>query len=380
MFDPSRNFLLLKLIYHLRRLRAFLPRRHSAVDDAERLRGAFYEKIWADAAAELGAQCKQLGHGILELSKDGRVTRVQQNITAIDDPVTHLVALNKVLVNQLLATAGLPIARSVTFTLATIGRAAAFLEQVGRPCVVKPASGTGGGQGITTGIRTGRQLGWAATIAAQACTEMLLEEQIAGNNYRLLFLDGVLLDAIERRPPCIVGDGRSTIRQLVAATNAARLSPKSWTVDRGPRTDRTPGAVTLSPGHLVTLSFSQVLIAVDADMRHTLAERGLTLASIPAANDVIAVKTVISQNAAADNVTVTDRLHPLVTSEAARAARTVGVRLAGVDIITRDPTVPLEQSGGIILEVNTTPGFHYHYGKSDGTYPVAVRVLRELLG
>ena len=217
---------------------------------------------------------------------------MRQNITAIDDPVTHLVALNKVLVNRLLAAAGLPLARSVTFTLATIGQAVAFLEQLHGPCVVKPANGTGGGQGVIAGIRSTRQLGWAATIAAQACTEMLLEEQIAGSNYRLLFLDGVLLDAIERCPPSVTGDGCSTIRQLVDATNAARLS-------RG-------------------ATMSQVLISIDADMRHTLADRGLTLTSVPAAGEFVAVKTVISQNLSADNVTVTDRLHPMVCSEAAQ--------------------------------------------------------------
>ena len=35
-------------------------------------------------------------------------------------------------------------------------------------------------------------------------------------------------------------------------------------------------------------------------------------------------------------------------------------------------------SGGVILEVNTTPGFHYHYHQNDGSYPVAARVLEQL--
>jgi D-alanine-D-alanine ligase-like ATP-grasp enzyme len=352
LFDLSRNFFLLKLVFHLRRLRGLLPSRNTVAHSAEQLRGEFYEQLWEDAAAELGAQFKRLGYGICAISRDGLVTRMRQNCTAIDDPVTLTIALNKALVNRLLAEAGLPIPRHVAFTLRTLARATAFLEQT-CPCVVKPASGTGGGQGVTTGIRTRRQLAWAATLAAQDGGEMLLEEQIPGDNYRLLYLDGVLLDAVQRRPPSVTGDGRSTIRRLVDEANTARLQRGS--------------------------TISQVLITIDMDMRHTLARQGLRLSSVPAAGDVVPVKTVINQNFAADNVTVTDRLSPSIIADGARAARAVGVRLAGIDIITGDLSVPLAESGGVILEVNTTPGFHYHYHKNDGSFPVAVRVLEQLL-
>src|SRR5205823_8663864 len=122
-------------------------------------------------------------------------------------------------------------------------------------------------------------------------------------------------------------------RQLVDAANAARLQ-------RG-------------------ATISQVQVSIDMDMKNTLARQGLSLSSVPAAGAVVPVKTVINQNFAADNVTVTDRLCRSIVADGARAAKAVGVRLAGIDIITRDLTVPLAESGGVILEVNTTPGFHY---------------------
>jgi cyanophycin synthetase len=238
------------------------------------------------------------------------------------------------------------------FTLGTLHAALAFVEKVGGPCVVKPASGTGGGQGVTTGIRTGRQLASAALVAAQANPELLVEEQIAGHNFRLLYLDGVLLDAVQRCPPSVTADGSSTIRELVEAVNAARLARGS--------------------------EISQCLISIDEDMRNTLSAQHLSLDSVPAPGAVVPVKTVISQNFASDNRTVTETLSPSVVADGALAARIIGVRLAGIDIITPDPTVPLATSGGVILEVNTTPGFHYHYFKDDGSFPVAVRVLEQL--
>src|SRR5882762_5582594 len=120
MFDLSQNFFLLKVFYHLRRLRSQLPGRNGTAQSAEQLRGEFYEQLWQSAAAELGAECKRLGYGICEIRRDGLTTRVQQNCTAIDDYVTMLVALNKTLVNRLLAAAKLPIPRQVEFTLGTL--------------------------------------------------------------------------------------------------------------------------------------------------------------------------------------------------------------------------------------------------------------------
>jgi hypothetical protein len=55
------------------------------------------------------------------------------------------------------------------------------------------------------------------------------------------------------------------------------------------------------------------------------------------------------------------------------------VRLAGIDLITRDPRVPLAESGGAILEVNAPPNFYFHYQKSDASFPVAHHVLSRLL-
>jgi D-alanine-D-alanine ligase-like ATP-grasp enzyme len=55
--------------------------------------------------------------------------------------------------------------------------------------------------------------------------------------------------------------------------------------------------------------------------------------------------------------------------------------LAGVDVITTDQAVSLRRSGGAVLEVNVTPGLHYHYEVRDPAraVPVAERVLERLL-
>ena len=121
------------------------------------------------------------------------------------------------------------------------------------------------------------------------------------------------------------------------------------------------------------------VLTIDLDMRNTLAEQGLSLKSVPAAGRAVTLKTVVNQNFGPENASATHLLCEAVIEAGARAARCVGARFAGVDVITPDPTVALEQAGGVILEVNVAPGLHYHYHKQDGDCPVAVRVLERLL-
>jgi cyanophycin synthetase len=115
-------------------------------------------------------------------------------------------------------------------------------------------------------------------------------------------------------------------------------------------------------------------------MKNTLTRQGLSLRSVPAAGQTVRVKTAINQNAGSDNETVTNLLCPSVVADGARAAAATDVRLAGVDVVTTDPTLPLREAGGVILEVNSPPGYFWHYHKRDGSFPLAVRVLECLLG
>ena len=70
-----------------------------------------------------------------------------------------------------------------------------------------------------------------------------------------------------------------------------------------------------------------------------------------------------------------------MVEESADAVRAVGLRLAGVDLVTPDIGRGLREAGGAIIEVNGTPGFQYHYEVEDraNATPVALPVLETLL-
>jgi glutathione synthase/RimK-type ligase-like ATP-grasp enzyme len=319
---------------------------------AKRQRADFYRAAWQDAARLLGADAETLDHDVLLIRGNGQSTRVLLNYTELDDPVSLRIAGNKPLVHKLLHTRGVPVPKYREFTLNGIAEAAEFLQAHGT-CVVKPASGTGGGSGVTTGIRSSRQLRKASVLAAGHGSELIIEQQIPGTNLRLLFLDGQLLDAIERRPPTVTGDGRSTMSQLVDAVNQRRLQGG--------------------------FSVAQSILERDADMRQTLAGQGLTLSSVPSKDAVVQLKTVINDNTAEDNVCIADTLHPAVIDVARDAANAVGLRLAGVDIVTSNPSHCLAETGGVVLEVNSAPGLYFHYAGSKTRKPVAIPVLAACL-
>jgi cyanophycin synthetase len=168
-----------------------------------------------------------------------------------------------------------------------------------------------------------------------------------------MYLDGELADAFVRRPPTVVGDGRSGVAALVRRENEQRLRQGS--------------------------GVSQVLLTVDMDMRRTLAAQGLTLRSVPPAGAEVRLKTVVNENAGADNTDAMPLLCPAIVEDCARVVRALRVRLAGVDVVTPDPSVPLHEAGGVVLEVNAPPNFYYHYHKRGDSYPVASRVLKRLV-
>lgn len=341
-----------KIFYVGYRLKEAFRVRHADTRRALEHRSHFYTELWRDAASQLGASVEVLGDEILEIRLGQACTRVRQNSTAIDRVVDVAMTVNKPLVHRLLAKHHLQTPIYCEFTLNEISRAAVFVESSTSKCVVKPANG-GGGRGVTTGVAGTFDLLRAAASASVYGQDLMVEQHVRGDVYRLLYFDGVLMDAVLRKPSAVIADGRSTVRELIHRENEARL-------EAGP-------------------NLAHALILIDMDVRSTLANQGVTLSSVPAEGVAVTLKTVINDNSQRDNFKAKHLLCKSIIEDGATAAAAVGVRLAGIDVITPDPNVPLAESGGVILEVNTTPSYHHHYHKRDGSYPVAEHLLPFLL-
>ncbi|MDB4664670.1 hypothetical protein OAE63_01595 [bacterium] len=322
----------------LAKLRYYKMRVGHASRWAENQRNRFYLDCWNRAAQALNAKVETASNSVLVITKDGARATVCRNYTDLDGPATLRAVGDKEFVQSVLKRHDIPIALSLSFAFEEIASAKRFLEQH-QPCVVKPLSGTGGGAGVTTGVCSFQQLDRAIRLAAGFNRHLLIEKQVSGRNIRLLFLDGILLDAVERRPPSVTGDGKASLSKLIKEENLARM-------ERG-------------------FVRAQELLQRDCDMNTTIKRQALNWNSVPAADVTIPVKTVINQNATSENVSVVDELCEEIVDTARKAAQCLNVRLAGVDVITENVTVDMLASGGVVLEVNTTPGFYCHQHTDD---------------
>lgn len=326
---------------------------HRFYEDVRGFGDSEYAAIWRDAAQELGAEVVDRGHGFLEIGSEQRSTWVWRQYTTLDDLIAFRRSLDKEVVHSVLGAACLRVPAHASFRPADLQPAVAFLRSRRGPCVVKPADGTGGGMGVTPGVRSTTDLVLAVALASRHGQRLLIEDQAEGTMYRLLFLDGDLLDVVRRSSTRVVGDGRTSIRDLIEDENRRRLAARG--------------------GH----GFS--LLRVDLDCLLTLRAGGRSMQSVPGAGERVAIKISCSDNRREDNEPVREALDPALIADAAAATRRLGLGLAGVDVVTSDPQRPLEQAGGVIIEVNCTPGLQYHYQVRDRPTRVAVPILRRLL-
>jgi cyanophycin synthetase len=305
--------------------------------------------LWTEAAAELGATVTETGPGRLEIRRDGAAVTVRGQDTALNGAGAVALARDKPAAYGALARAGVPVPAHVAFEATDPRAAQAFVARGRVPCVVKPASGSGG-DGVTGGVRTTAELRRAVLSASRFSKRLLVERQVEGDVFRLLVLDGEVLDVLRRVPPRVEGDGASSVEKLIFAEYDRRLGAN--------------GDAGLKP------------FAVDLDCLLALAGQGLSLRSVPARGALIRVKTVTNYNRRDENEALGDEVSAELKAQAVSAARALGLRLAGVDVVTPSPG-----RAGTVVDVNAIPALHHHAYVADGSTAVrvAVPILRTLL-
>ena len=300
-----------------------------------KLRDEFYEDLWRKAAKNIDAEFTRYQSGYHRISRDGLTTFVNLSRVMLDNHLTLDIMGDKVLSYSLFSEKGFKVPEYRVYNINSFHEAKKLLKKHGGPLVVKPASGTGGGRGVTTGINNIKALQKATKYASRYCPTLLIEEQVEGDSYRLLYLNGNFIDAIRRESPLIYGDGKHSIKHLFHIENTNRLQQRPISA--------------LSP------------LIIDHDCINNLKIQNLSLRSTPQYGEAIRAKLAVNENRAANNCSVRDKVHPQIIEDGKRLAKDFGIAFAGLDLICNDISVPLSDSGGSFNEVNTTPGIHHHY-------------------
>jgi cyanophycin synthetase len=288
---------------------------------------------------------------LIQFGYGSRQRRVLATITSATSHIGVELASDKALTNTLLRHIGVPVPRQEV--VASEAEAVAAAGRIGWPLVVKPRYGNHG-RGVTPDIRTVSDVCAAFLRAHEHDGSVLVEEHIAGFDHRLLVVGDEVVAAARRVPGHVVGDGSRTIAELVAILNA----------------DPRRGA-----GHDNLLT----RIELDAEALRLLATRDLAPDSVPAAGEHVYLRATANISTGGTAVDITNTVHRDVRATAVRAARAVGLDVAGVDYITPDATRPFGEVGGGVCEVNAAPGLRMHIRTGAGAVPdVASAIIDSL--
>ena len=209
-------------------------------------------------------------------------------------------------------------------------------DALGYPVVVKPAN-LDGGIGVMAGLRDEKAVARAFAMAAKHSKSILVEQYVAGEDYRVRICKGAVIGAVIRKAAAVVGDGVKTVQALLDATNAERA--------------RRTQPLVLAHEH------GTKPIVIDEEVQSWLTAQGLTLDSVVPQGHKVRLRGAANVNLGGTTWDVTERAHPDNLELALRAAAALRLDVAGVDLLLPDIGQSWKVTGGAICEVNGQPQF-----------------------
>ncbi|TGE16292.1 cyanophycin synthetase [Hymenobacter elongatus] len=273
----------------------------------------------------------QLGYGVNQ-------KRIWATTTSYTSHAGVEVAGNKNRTKAMLKDVGVPVPNGTTVYSEAGLRDA--VEELGFPIVTKPLDGNHG-KGATIRIMNWDDAMEGLKAAQHYSRAVIVEQFIEGDDYRLLVVNGKLIAAAKRTPAAVKGNGSSTVQELIDEVN------------KDPRRGF---------GH------EKVLTSIKAD-QHTLdILRGhdMTLESVLPAGQQVYLKSTANISTGGTATDVTDLMHPYNLLLAERVAGIIGLDICGIDLLTSDIAIPLNETRGAVIEVNAAPGFRMHISPTEG--------------
>lgn len=242
---------------------------------------------------------------IFVLRHGGRAVRCYNALTDQVGAVTFHMAQNKRTAHCFLRDRGFPVPAQMK--VEGLETARAFLKRHGS-VVVKPCT-QWGGRGVSMDVRTLPELERAIRLARRFEEEVVLEERVQGVDERLIFVDFKFVASIRRTPARVTGNGRDTVRALIAQRN---------------REERR-----IDPSHRIPL---------DAETGRNLKALGLTWDTVPRAGATVQVRLTSNYHTGGSIDITTATIDRRLVRTAARAARLLNLPVVGVDFLVNPVT------------------------------------------
>ncbi len=212
-----------------------------------------------------------------------------------------------------------------------IEQAIDFANRVGYPVFVKPVARSQG-KGVSccfdaSDLREASEAIFATSDVA------IVQPRCVGRDYRVAVLDGRVIQAYERIPLEVLGDGRSSIWQLI---------------EKKQRRFRESGRDTT--------------IRLTPAMQKSLSRAGLNVESRPSRGKRVRLTEVSNLSIGGTSREMTSEVHPRFRRLCVAVAHSLNLRFCGIDLLT--PSIARWSDRHVILEVNASPGLD-HYALDD---------------
>jgi D-alanine-D-alanine ligase-like ATP-grasp enzyme len=203
-----------------------------------------------------------------------------------------------------------------------------YAQSLGFPVIVKPNRLTEGR--LVTKVHSPEEFYQTAHQIFLQDSVLIVQKFYSGKDYRIVVLDGEVIAAYQRIPFSVVGDGTSSILELIRQKKETFL-----TNSRETKVD-----------------------SEDYRIQNNLQRQKLNLESVLPEGAKLSLLDNANLTTGGEAVDVTEDIHPDFYKLAVGITKDMGLRLCGVDIITGDLTLP--QKDYAVIEINGHPGLEHY--------------------
>lgn len=276
------------------------------------------------------------GANFIKLWNSNQEQFVQQATkTALDNYASILMMEDKIVTKYVLDKAKIPCPKGENYDDPEQAlRDFSFFK--GKSIVIKPNS-TNFGLGITI-LKNNQDLEMykrAVEIAFDHDKTILIEEFISGKEYRVFIINDKVVGILHRVPANVIGDGVHNIAQLVDLKNQNPLRGKGY---------KTP-LEKIAKGEAEAMF---------------LKTQGLDFNSIPEKDQRVYLRENSNISTGGDSIDLTDEVHDSYKRISEQAAKALGVKITGLDIMIDDLKLPAKPGNHSIIELNFNPAIHIH--------------------
>ncbi len=268
----------------------------------------------------------------IKLESNGKTEYVKQATkTSLDNYVNVEIMENKQVTNLILNENNIAVPKGRAFSDQKL--ALAYAKQFDG-VVIKPKSTNFGiGISIFKNQVDDNKLSSAIEYALEFDSQILVEEFISGPEYRFLVIDNKIEGVLERVPANVIGDGVSTIEELVEEKNEHIFRGKNYV---------TP----------------LEKIVVDEVVLENLSLQNLKVTSVIASGETVYLRNNSNISTGGDSIDRTDEVDEYYKNLALDAVKCLGVNICGVDLISDD--FKSKNAKHAIIELNFNPAIHIH--------------------